>query len=206
MKPLEKLVNSVASLHTSEIVPAKTRVTVMRQLLLFPGDVRMFHHVSLGNYYESMTAALWGGKLTNRVHVARNGNGSSKEFDIDGFEESDSCDDLFQGEYVSSGGEDDGLIKPDLVDKKGRAIGESKACRTGHSCNLFDDQIHRYKEIQILERESEIYFAFYRHDLMGVKSFNGTAEDLFREMANRTFLRYACLSARFLLCTNWANR
>ena len=189
MKPLEKLVNSVTRLHRREIVPAKNKISVARQMLLFAGaGIKMYHHVSLGNYYESMTAALWGGKLTNRVHVLR--NGSSGEIASDSSEDAEEnplSDDLFQEDEVPFEIEGEGLIKPDLVDRDGKAIGESKAWRSGHSCNLIDAQIYRYKEIQIKEPESEVYFAFYRHDLKKVKSFQGTEEDLFREMTSRTY-------------------
>ncbi len=187
MKPLEKLVAALSELHNCELIPAKNIIYAIRQLLLFPEDAKMFHHVSLGNYYESMTAALWGGELTNRVHILR--NGSSEEVVQNDSREGVSSDRMFGEEEIpfDFDSEEDTLIKPDLVDKDGKAIGESKACRSGHSCNLFDAQIYRYKELQFENQDSEVYFVFYRHNLMKVKSFQGTESDLFRDMADRTF-------------------
>jgi len=76
------------------------------------------------------------------------------------------------------------LIKPDLVSKL--MVGESKSCCSGHTCNLIDDQIERYKQIQNMDNHAETYFALYRHNFKDIKSWKGDEKELFKQLGQKT--------------------
>ena len=165
---VKTLIDSVLPYHTQEVSPRKRNIDVLQKTFEWgkPAD-----HNSLGYIYELITAALYGGKLTNRRYLNstdNNGQANGK-----------------QNANNNGNGE---LIKPDVIYKKRNQIGESKACVLGRMCTLLDAQINRYKEIQNEERESEIYFAIYRHSIRRIKSYEGSEEELFNEVCKKTHL------------------
>ena len=157
MKPIEKIIRSVFGKHQEELRPVKPKIIPFQGT--FWGNTA--NHNSLGDFYELITCAFYGGKLTNIRYIISKNNGNPEK-----------------GIY-------DGYMKPDVVHKKERVIGESKACVLGQSCNLLDAQIERYKEIQLQDNE-RIYFAFYRHSVRKIKSYEGTEEELFQELCKKT--------------------
>ena len=158
---LVKIVSSVLPLHTKVLEPAQEVRIVFQQSFDFhiPEKKR---HVSLGNFYEYMTQGLWGGKLQNRV-LLKNRERELKTKVIYGF------------------------TKPDLVCEAKKEIGESKAVRSGESVKLTDNQMAKYKLLQMQEKDASIYFAIYRHSFPKIKSFKGTEDELFERLSEATY-------------------
>lgn len=75
-------------------------------------------------------------------------------------------------------------LYPDVVDPDREIIYDSKAHRSGHSLNLYDEQITRYKDFHRQNPNYDIYFVCYQHDFPKIKSFNGTIEELFDRLAS----------------------
>lgn len=162
---VDRLVESLIPFHNAEIMPKSREIFVDKQKSFF--NLRGYMkatHVSLGNYFEAITCALYGGRLANRVEL----NGSSTEED-----------------FIREAIDDLRFVKPDVVNRRGRTIIESKSCGPHSACNLFDEQVGRYIELQLDEPNFDIYYAIYRHGLKKTMSFRGTEVELFGEMADR---------------------
>lgn len=162
---VDRLTASLMHLHTVEVTPKSREIFVDKQASFFNlrGYMRATH-VSLGNYFEAITRALYGGSLENRIEL----NGSSTGEDFIRY----AIDDLRH-------------TKPDIVNRPGKIIMESKSCGPHSACNLFDEQVGRYIELQLDEPNFDIYYAIYRHGLDKSMSFKGNESELFEEMADR---------------------
>lgn len=162
-KPLKRLLKSLDGKFGPELRPVKREVG--RKQGLFWKDVTYASHVSMGDFYELVTAGFYGGKLANRRYLEETNSREHPSY---------------------NGGEGSGLIKPDVIDAERGQNWEAKAVVAGNTCNLADAQIWRYMMMQRQDPSSKFYFALYRHNLRGVKSFDGTEEELFRALANQT--------------------
>ena len=161
---LAKIVDSVLPFHTQVLNPAQKVRIVLQQRFEFyiPESHR---HVSLGNFYEYMTQGLWGGKLQNHL-LLKNGKSEEKKRNRNSLHK---------------------FTKPDLIHHIEKQIGESKAIRSGQSVNLTDEQMARYKLLQLQKQDAHIYFAIYRHGFPRIKSFKGTEEELFERLSKATY-------------------
>lgn len=113
-------------------------------------------HIKMGFFYEILTACLFGGKLTDSI--LRSQRASNKS---------------------------DGPM-PDIWDKNKGLMGESKACRLGHQLNLLDGQINLYRKFQIIQPNTRIYYAIWRHRFQKIKKYKGGEGKLFEELAGKT--------------------
>ncbi len=169
---LEKIVASVIDQHKREVKPVKTQVVMPIQLVLFDRRATGSEKaIAMGTFYEHMTAAIFGGRLENMKRVA---NGNHLGLTTNGAEAIDEDDEMR-------------ITKPDVVDHKRRRVYESKACRSGQTCKLSDDQIDLYRALQAEEPHPRIYYVVYRHSLDGIKSrWKGTPEQLFYALVQKT--------------------
>ena len=133
-----------------------TSINPSKQLEMFDEYDQAKPNVAMGWFYEILTALLWGGRVLNQRPI-----------------------------NISGRNGDELVVKPDVWHNQ-FSIGESKACRTGHSCNLYDRQINRYRELQYNNPSYRIYFAFYRHHHKKIHSWKGTEKELFQDLAGAT--------------------
>jgi len=77
-----------------------------------------------------------------------------------------------------------GSSKPDVVTSI--RVLESKACVTGNQVILHDDQVYRYKRIQIKNREKQIHYIVFRHTFRNVKKFKGSQIEMYNDLAVKT--------------------
>jgi hypothetical protein len=157
MSRLEKLIEP----HLHKCTPLKPKR--YRIHIKMPGQIEMFEehdkvkpNVVMGWYYEIITSLIWGGKLTNHRPMR----------------------------FTESNGENFKAM-PDVWRNK-QSIGESKACRVGHSCSLYDNQLSRYYKIQCQYPGHRIYFSFYRHRFKSIRSYDGTMQNLFYQLSRET--------------------
>ena len=171
---IKTLIDSVEAYYTQEIRPNKRTIVVPQQTFEWgkPAD-----HNSLGYIYELITAALYGGKLTNRRYLSSTDNQGQTNGEHNASNNSN-----------SNSNSNEELIKPDVVYKRENQIGESKACVLGGACTILDAQMNRYRQIQSEEKKSRIYFAIYRHSIRKIKSYKGSEEELFKEVCEKTHL------------------
>lgn len=156
---LEKLVDSVLHLHEERLSSVKRDIRIPYQLNFPQIPTTSKNKVLMGRYYEFVTQAFYGGKLSDLRYFDNKNNEQEELF----------------------------LIKPDIIDNKRKKIAESKACVSGHKLNLMDEQIERYKFLQYDNPDSIVYFAVYRHILMGIKSkYKGSEDELFKELSKKT--------------------
>lgn len=173
---LDGIVDSVLEMHTDRLKPARSRMMIRGQGILPHIDIDTtgsYRAVAMGRFYEHLTAALYGGKLGNRIEIdqATNGDDSNGNGEVVGGEKMD----------ITT------IMKPDVVHSEGNVLYESKACRSGQKCNLTDFQVRLYKELQQRSPYPKVYFVVYRHGLYGIKSsWTGSAEGLFRALSERT--------------------
>jgi hypothetical protein len=80
--------------------------------------------------------------------------------------------------------EEEHIIQPDLV--TGKMISEQKAAFQGEQPKLYDPQIVRYHELQLLNPTKQVLFQFFRHTKERITKFKGTREELFRELGGKT--------------------
>lgn len=79
------------------------------------------------------------------------------------------------------------LTKPDIVNPDRKLFLESKAVCSGHHGLVLDIQLDGYTALQEHFPGYNTAFAFFRHKLRGIKSsWQGTATDLFQELAAKT--------------------
>jgi len=154
--PLHKLVESVLQYHTLELEPVKRRVTRKQSAFNFLGSK---NHVSMGDFYELVTAGFYGGKVRKYIQTeAQNGDDRTSQLDV-----------------ITT----NGFGELELVH-------ESKACCSGQRCNLWDYQVYSYCDIQRRYPDAKIWFDIYRHELHKIKSFKGTEDELFNALTNKT--------------------
>lgn len=157
---LEKLVDSVLHLHKEELIPKKNNIHVPAQLNFPKIETFSKNAVMMGRYYEFMTQAFYGGKLSDLKYFENSKQNGQRTF---------------------------WSIKPDIIDDAKRKIGESKACVSGYRLHLLDKQLEKYESIQYDNPDSIVYFAVYRHIFRGIKStWRGSEQELFKELSKKT--------------------
>ncbi len=169
---LEGIVDSVRDLHSPQLDPHRRNTTIRGQIV-FPGvdicPTGSSRAVAMGRFYEYVTAALYGGRLGDVVDI---GNRSDTE--------------TTNGNGVGDL-ETDSIAKPDVVHSGKNIIYESKACRSGQTCKLADEQIDAYRALQARDPPPRVYYVVYRHNVRGIKSsWRGTTERLFKELSEGT--------------------
>lgn len=97
---------------------------------------------------------------------------------------------LFGGKLVDSclrqGGIKLGHPIPDVFSKSTSQMWESKALFNGNSLALLDSQVRLYKSYQLMYPDIKIYYAIWRHQFRGIKSFKGSINKLFFELSQKT--------------------
>ena len=150
--------DKVRLLHSEVLVPVTMNYSQYHQGLLF-GDVSTKHrHVELGNFYELFSAMVFGGRLNNREYV---GNGGGKTYDLR-------------------------LVKADIVDISRRSVREIKGNKYTQQLNLLDSQMKGYLRYISAKPELIPTVEIYRHGFDGIKSYLGTREELFNNLASNT--------------------
>jgi hypothetical protein len=115
-------------------------------------------HKTMGNYFEGVTTALYGGIPQNHLFVG----GQNDQYQLE-YEEA--------REYVNPEGLPDGiLIKPDHVDVGAGVLSETKSWKVGGELHLRDPQIFRYLELQKQHPASEFWVNMYCHAFQNIKS------------------------------------
>ena len=79
-------------------------------------------------------------------------------------------------------------LMPDLMNHKGKTIGESKARGVSKPFNLRDDQIEKYKILQLKYSDFEIYFALYPHLSPSTKECKESKNELFEKLAKKLYV------------------
>lgn len=79
-----------------------------------------------------------------------------------------------------------GHCKPDVQNQREKTLVESKACRQGNQMNLLDLQINRYKTLQIIKSDFDIYFAFWRHEFKAIKNNTMTYLEMNKKLSQCT--------------------
>lgn len=156
---LEKIVAEILPLHGNFLSPIYKRTTIPIQASLdgfYPSETNKA--VTMGTFYEVVNHAFYGGKLND------------VKFDAD----------FFKGDLGENG------VKPDVIDEEGGIIWESKACCTGHSCNITDRQLDGYKSFQYDSPEKSVFFSIYRHFLRGIRKEKRTKEEIIGELLQKT--------------------
>ena len=114
-------------------------------------------HKTMGNYFEGVTTALYGGVPQNHLFVG----GQNDQYQLE-YEEA--------REYVNPEGLPDGiLIKPDHVDVGAGVLSETKSWKVGGELHLRDPQIFRYLELQKQHPASEFWVNMYCHSFQNIK-------------------------------------
>lgn len=160
---LEKLVEEIMPLHESAIKARNPKISIPVQMSLtntVPLSVTK-RSTLMGRFYEHINRALYGGTLNDeRIDVSWENGECGEE-----------------------------SIKPDVIDHEGRIVWESKACCSGHSCNIMNRQLDGYRYIQYYYPDAEVFFSLYRHSLKGIKSEPTeklSEEDIVQELIVRT--------------------
>lgn len=161
MVKLEKLVNSVLPKFQKELQVQSLELKVPTQMDLPKIPTLSKRAVAMGRYYEFMTRGFFGGVLSDLKYLeAQDNENHHNHFSI-----------------------------PDVTNHEEGVLWESKACCSGHSCNLLDSQIEGYKSRQLDEPDLRIFFVVYRHVLRGIKStYKGSERELFEELNKKTML------------------
>ncbi len=166
----KKILEGIINEHKEVMTPEKYSATITLIYDLY-GNQKPANHVTMGDFYEGVSKAFYGGTVLNRISF-----GNPDQLDI------------FEGleRFLDCEGEDD-HTKPDGINLKDKLVWESKAWRVGQSCHLFDGQIRRYRKIQQRLPNFRTQFNLFRHVFFGVqsKNFNLTMSELFRELAEK---------------------
>lgn len=93
---------------------------------------------------------------------------------------------------------------PDIISERQKLIIESKANRIGHQLNLLDEQVERYRNLQLSLPNHRILYTIWRHKFQNIKAFSGTSTELFDELSTCTV---ACVVLSFsLILSLWRIR
>jgi hypothetical protein len=180
------VVDRVRYRHTGRFEPVEDGIDLREyrpiaeqlNLLGFNGDGK-FKHVAMGDFYEMITRAFYGGNIGEKYKLKderRNLSKRAEKFEDDAL-------DFNMEEW-----DDDPFChaKPDVVNGVRGTIFESKSCKVGSHCNFLDGQVWRYETLQYQLPQSRISFAIYRHRFEGIKKFDGSDEELFEGLAGNT--------------------
>ena len=155
---LEKLVESVIPLHTRVLRPRHRKITLSTQIDAFEGQYpnKTKRGQLMSYFFESLTRALYGGKLNDRMYnVQLNGS-------------------------VSGG------LKPDVVDNARNIHYESKATVSGDALEIDEEQFRKYEHDQYRDLSTRLFYAIYRHSLHGIKKQKRTEDEIFSELTEKT--------------------
>jgi len=171
MPIVEKLLGRIEEIYSwAQLNPESTSIEVPNASLGgWDGN-----QVSMGNFYEAVTRAIWGGILVGTQFAECKNNGSTPTL----FED---LEDMVNWEGLS----EETLVKPDLLIPE-RSWGESKSWRIDQSCHLLDGQVGRYEQIQKRYPNYEVFFAFYGHRYFGIRDAEVSGLELFGDLCNGT--------------------
>lgn len=164
---LTTLVRSVWGKHTTELAPVSGVIQIPQPSLPFGCPAS---HVSLGDFFEFLDGALYGGKLKNyRLVSVANGNPGTSN-----------CD-----------GSNLHISEPDVVrhvSVGGRTIREYGEVKSNRKDTIVTDrQMGFYTAIQVEEVElgTRVCVAFYRHNFDGIKKWKGSEQELFMALCGQ---------------------
>ncbi len=161
MRGLEKVVNSLRGSYSQSHVPYSSAVIIPSNVdLSAPLTKPTSRAILMGKFYEHLTAALYGGDVCVTEFLA--GADEEKE------------DDCMK-------------ITPDVVNNNTRRYFEVKGVCAGQHCMLQDYQLEHYEQLLGARSGYDLSFAFYRHNLHGIKStWEGNSEELLTALAAKT--------------------
>ena len=165
-----EILEGIINKHQGVMDPKKYSATIPLIYDLY-GNQKPASHVTMGDFYEGVSKAFYGGTVLNRIFF-----GNPDQLDLfEGLEQFLDCEDA------------DEHTKPDGINLKDKLVWESKAWRFGQACHLFDGQIRKYRKVQQRLPNFKTQFNLFRHIFFGVQSenFNLTMSELFKELAER---------------------
>jgi hypothetical protein len=150
--------------HKVEIVPVTNNIRRdwdAHQGKLFEEDkgveVKSRAGTKMGNFYESVTACLFGGRIAKNPHeIGAKAKGNSRE------------------------------VVPDVICDERQHIIESKGCNQRSHLNLYDTQVDGYLVASKI-KGYKVRFAIWRHGFQGVHKYRGPLIDLYAGIANATY-------------------
>jgi hypothetical protein len=149
----------IKALHSEVIVPVMDDPHPRESQTNFFGDTSLKQrNGEMGNFYELYSAIVFGGRLNNREYIS---NGGGRVYDLR-------------------------LVKADVVDIPRKSVREIKGNGFVHQLNLLDGQMNRYSKYVQLKPELIPTIEIYRHGFEGIRSFNGTREELFSSLSRNT--------------------
>lgn len=152
----KKVCEDVKENYPEEIKPVHLNVKRPKWML---GNAEKSGNVPMGNFYEVITKALFGGRFYE-----------DPNFDYREFLDFEDLD-----------------MEPDIIDTGNKIIYESKSWRSSQVHNIQDEQLDNYEKLKELNPEWEIYFALYVHRYnKNLNEFNGDNKGLFRELSKKT--------------------
>ena len=168
----ERSVNRVWMEHYhGNYLEAVNPCVIRGQKTFFGGDS---NNRRVGDFYELVTAGIFGGHTKNYVYVEADSNGKLEGEGV-----------VDWNVFGNGSGRVNGVM-PDVVDNRRRRMFESKAVFIGSDCILRDTQIESYKYLQLKNPEHTISIALYKHDVPGIKGIKGGDDALTYELGMKT--------------------
>jgi len=156
------LYGHIRHLHEKELIPIENNIRrdwQSQQGKLFKGDVEITSRsgIKMGNFYETMTACLFGGRIVKSpAEIGTRANGNPRE------------------------------VVPDIICDERKHLIESKACRQRSHLNLYDNQVKGYMTASKI-KGYKARFAIWRHGFQGIHKYKGSLIDLYNGIANCTY-------------------
>lgn len=170
---LNTIIKKMRYYHTKNLKPIKKHIRI-QTLLGVDGSKYMSTGASkyMGTFYEILSQALYGGKF-----------GETFEIELE---------------------DRTSIMQPDIVNYDDNTILEVKACHSKKGFILQDEQVMLYKNLQRKFLEGyknypKIYFALYAHPHYGIKSWNGTLNELYSMLCCEKLLYSAIVPLSLIL-------
>lgn len=128
----------------------------------------------VGDFYELVTAGIFGGRTKNYVYVEADEEGRL------------SGEGIVDWRVFGNGSGKVNGVMPDVKDDKRKRMFEAKALFIGSDCILRDTQIESYKYLQLKNPDYSLFVALYKHAVPEIKKFKGADDELTYELAMRT--------------------
>lgn len=118
-------------------------------------------HTKIGDFYEYLSAGLFGGKVGNVITIS-------------------------EGEDDGSGFSDNDEAYPDVYNEERRLFVESKALHSSTILKLEDDQVARYRRLMNKFRDHTLTYGIYFHSMGKVRSIGGSESEIFERASRAT--------------------
>jgi hypothetical protein len=153
---LEKMVESVMLLHTKVLRPKHKKINIPIQLSF------------IGHYpNKTKRGQLMGFFFESLNHALYGGMLNDKKYD-------------------SKLNDDNGGVKPDIVDKIKKIHWECKSSVSGDALEIDESQFRKYEYDQYRMPKRRFFYSIYRHSLRGIQKEKRTEEQIVRELSEKT--------------------